>query len=122
MTTVLQNQLSGGALGMQERPVRAAALLAAGDVTRHSNLAAMADSLDYLADIIQGAVLEHGDAPVAAAEQPTTPRARQASSDGFGGPLHRAASVLLDSLHHLADRSAALHSYPVSQSAATTVG
>ena len=114
--------MSSGAVGMQERPVRAAALLAAGDVTRHSDLAAMADSLDYLADVIQGAVLEHGDTPLAAAEQPATPRARRASSDSFGSPVHRAASVVLDSLHHLADRSAALHSHLVSQPAATTVG
>ena len=120
-----QDQLSSGAVSMQERPVRAAALLAKGDMTRHSNLAAMADSLDYLADVIQGAVLEHGDTHPATAEQPATPRARRASSDSFGSPLHRAASVVLDSLHHLADRCTALHSYLAylaSQPAAMTVG
>ena len=38
---------------MQERPIFAEQLLGSGDTSRCMNLAAIAESMDYLADIIQ---------------------------------------------------------------------
>lgn len=38
---------------LQERPIKAENLLGAGDTSKYMNLAAIADSMDHLADMIQ---------------------------------------------------------------------
>ena len=82
--------------------MRAEALLSGGDTGRIMDVAALADSLDYMADIIHSTVLQQGDAASHDAQTP----GRRRSGDGM--PLARrsdaSGGALTEGLAHLVDR------------------
>lgn len=90
---------------MQFRPVQADALLSAADTSRVTNLAAIADSLDYLADMIQGAVLEYDVGPLDQ-EKSMTPRHKLRSVEMVHVPVSRGRAAMLIGLDDLVDRLA----------------
>lgn len=89
---------------MQLRPVKAPSLLSAGDTYRVTNLAAIADSLDCLADIVQGAILEQGEETTGWAETSITLSNKQRSVEIGQVPASRGNRPMLDGLDDLVDR------------------
>ena len=86
---------------LQLRPVKAASLLSAGDTYRVTNLAAIADSLDCLADVVQAAIIEQNEDGPGWAE---TSSNRQRSVEIGSAPVSRNHRPMLDGLDDLVDR------------------
>lgn len=89
---------------LQLRPVKAAALLSAGDTSRVTNLAAIADSLDCLADIVQAAIIEQNEEVSPWAERSLTLSNKQRSVEFGQVPATRNQAAMLDGLDDLVDR------------------
>ena len=91
-------------LSLQLRPVKAPALLSAGDTYRVTNLAAMADSLDCLADIVQGAILEQSEEATGWAETSVTLSNKLRNVEVGQAPVSRGQRPMLEGLDDLVDR------------------
>ncbi len=89
---------------LQLRPVKAASLLSAGDTYRVTNLAAIADSLDCLADVVQAAIIEQNEDGPGWAETSITLSNRQRSVEIGSAPVSRNHRPMLDGLDDLVDR------------------
>ena len=87
--------------------MKASALLSAGDTSRVTNLAAIADSLDCLADIVQAAIIEQTDETSPWAERSLTLSNKQRSVEIGHVPAIRSQAAMLDGLDDLVDRQVA---------------
>ena len=79
-------------------------LLSAADTSRVTNLAAIADSLDYLADMIQGAVLEYNEHASAEQDNSVTPRQKSQKLEMVNLSVSRGHPATLNGLDDLVDR------------------
>lgn len=89
---------------LQLQPVKASSLLSAVDTTRVTNLAAIADSLDCLADMLQGAILEQRADPASWVEKSLTLSTKQKSVEIARVPVTRDQGAMMDGLDDLVDR------------------
>ena len=87
----------------------------AGDTSRVTNLAAIADSLDYLADMLQAAIIEQGDESSLWAEKSVTLSNKQRSVEIGQVPVIRNHAAMLDGLDDLVDRWVLLDAAPLVQ-------